>query len=212
MPDKHLYVQFEFYYFLLVIYLKFVFCNYLKDIMLTYIALLRGINVSGQKKIKMADLKLHLEELNFENITTYIQSGNIIFTTNSKNIIKLEKLISDKIKEKYGFDVDVIIKTLTEFEYTLNNNPFIKQKKDPTKIYLTFLHSLPTETNIDQLKLVDYSSEEYIMDGKNIFFYAANGYGTAKMNNNFFEKKLKVIATTRNWKTINKLFELSQSI
>lgn len=175
----------------------------------TFIALLRGINVSGQKKIKMADLKQHFEELNFQNVITYIQSGNIIFQTKIKDINKLEKSISNKINEHYGFDVEVIIKTISELEYIINNNPFIKQKKDPNKIYLTFLHSFPKMENINKLKETNYSPEEYSIDNKNIFFFAPNGYGKAKMNNNFFEKKLKLIATTRNWKTVNKLYDLS---
>ncbi|MFZ1291554.1 MAG: DUF1697 domain-containing protein [Melioribacteraceae bacterium] len=177
--------------------------------MLTYIALLRGINVSGQKLIKMADLKQFLAELNFENIITYIQSGNIIFKSRISDKHKLEKLISKKINEHYGFEVEVLIKTPNELEYILLNNSFIKQNKDPKRNYITFLFSKPLNENVEKLSKIDHMPEEYIIDEKNVFFFSPNSYGNAKMNNNYFEKKLKVFATTRNWQTVNKLFELA---
>jgi uncharacterized protein (DUF1697 family) len=177
-----------------------------------YIAILRGINVSGQKKIKMADLKSHLSELNFKNIQTYIQSGNIIFEYESDDIIFLEDAIKSKINEKYGFEVPTIVITQNEIEYVLANNPFInEQGKDPERIYVTFLSDFPSITNIEKLENFNYSPEEYILDGKIIYFFSPHGYGKAKMNNNFFENKLKVEATTRNWKTVNKLFEMMNS-
>ena len=77
-----------------------------------------------------------------------------------------------------------------------------------SKIYLTFLNREPDADCIAELAEADYSPEEYIVEGANIFFYAAHGYGKAKMNNNFFETKLKVSATTRNWKTVMKLAEM----
>lgn len=176
----------------------------------TYIALLRGINVSGQKKIKMVDLKAHLSELNFKNITTYIQSGNIIFQFLKTETAVLEKLIHEKIKEKYGFDVPVMVKQPSDFKKVLDNNPFLKdEQNDISKMHLTFLGALPADSQIEHLKTYEYPAEFYVLEGLDIYFYAPNGYGRAKMTNNFFEKKLKVPATTRNWKSINKIYELA---
>ena len=147
----------------------------------TYIALLRGINVSGQKKIKMADLRLHLEELNFQNILTH-----------------------------YGFEVSVLIKTPEDLENTIKNNPFLQDSaKDPKYFYVTFLAKAPSLDGIEKLKEKDYSPEEYDLMDELIYVYPPQGYGRAKMNNNFFEKKLKVAATTRNWRTIHKLLEMA---
>ncbi|MBK8944310.1 MAG: DUF1697 domain-containing protein [Ignavibacteriae bacterium] len=179
--------------------------------MQTYIALLRGINVSGQKKIKMADLKIILEELKYEKVQTYIQSGNVIFNSKSNDVKKLAKLISNKIKTQYNFDVEIIVKTPEEFKFVLDNNPFIKQKKDKERNYITFLFSEPEKEYLEKLKEISFPPEEFFLLNKIIFFYSPNNYGNAKMNNNFFEKKLNVIATTRNWQTVNKLFELSQN-
>lgn len=179
--------------------------------MQTYIALLRGINVSGQKKIKMADLKLSLEALSFSDVVTYIQSGNIVFKTAKNSISKLENIIHEMILNDFGFEVPVLIKTPKELRYAIKNNPFDKDNKYEKKLFaVVFLKEKPKAENIAKLKTYDYSPEEYILDDKIIFYYAANGAGNAKMNNNFFENKLKVRATSRNWRTTHKLVELSR--
>jgi len=176
-----------------------------------FVALLRGINVSGQKQIKMSDLKTLSEDLGFTKVQAYIQSGNVIFSAKEKSSKRLEDKTSSAIKSKFGFDVPVIVVTPEEIEYVIQNNPFIKKKKDLEKLYVTFLsENLPAE-NIKKLNAVDYFQEEYIIDGRYIYLFVPNGYGKAKLNNNLFENKFKVFGTTRNWKTVNKLFELSIS-
>jgi len=181
--------------------------------MTTYIALLRGINVSGKKKIKMADLRSHLAELNLQNIKTYIQSGNILFKSAETNQAVLEQQIKNKIEEKYGFDVPVMVKLATDFQRVIENNPFAKDESNDIKcMHITFLGSVPVQEQIDHLATYNYPSEEYVLEDKDIYFYAPNGYGRAKMTNNFFEKKLKVRATTRNWKTVNKLFVMANEL
>lgn len=176
----------------------------------TYVALLRGINVSGQKKIKMADLRAHLKTLPFQDIQTYIQSGNIVFEAESMSKQELASLIEQNIMQNYGFEVPVMIKTPKELENTLENNPFLKDpSKDSKRFYVTFLAQTPIAGLAKKLEEVDYSPEEYVLQKDLIYFFSPQGYGRAKMNNNFFEKKLKVAATTRNWRTIHKLLEMS---
>ena len=179
--------------------------------MLKFVALLRGINVSGQKRIKMSDLKTLFEEVGFQNVETYIQSGNVIFSANEKSNKKLEDKISSAIKTKFGFDVHLVVVTPEEIDHVIQSNPFPKKKKDAEKLYVTFLSENPSTENIKKLNAIDYSPEEYIIDGRYIYLFVPNGYGKAKLNNNFFENKLKVFGTTRNWNTVNKLFELSKS-
>nr|MCU0406557.1 DUF1697 domain-containing protein [Ignavibacteriaceae bacterium] len=162
-------------------------------------------------QIKMSTLKLLFEELRFHNVETYIQSGNVIFSSKEKLPEKLEQKISSAIKRKFGFDVRVMVLTPEEIEYVLNNNPFIKRKKESEKLYVTFLAKSPSDENINKLNAIDYSPEEYIIDGRYIYLFVPNGYGKAKLNNNLFESKLNASATTRNWKTVNKMFELSTS-
>ena len=173
-----------------------------------FIALLRGINVSGQKKIKMSDLKLLIEDLGFQNVATYIQSGNVIFSSKEKSVKKLESKISSGIKNKYGFDVQVLIIKPDEIEYVFRKNPFIKKKKATDKLYVTFLAKKPTSENKKILETKDFSPEEYVIDRKFIYLFYPNGAGKAKLNNNLLESKLKLPATTRNWNTIKTLSEL----
>ncbi len=175
--------------------------------MKTYIALLRGINIVGHKKIKMADLKKYIEELKFSDVKTYIQSGNIIFAYENISIKDLEKNINKKILEKYGFEVTTLVITPTELREVIAKNPF--SNKDLTRVYVTFLSEVPSPNDIEKLKNIDYSPEEFRLEGKTIYFFSPHGYGKAKMNNNFFENKLNVKATSRNWKTVNKLLELA---
>lgn len=174
--------------------------------MKTYISILRGINVSGQKKIKMADLKKLYEDLGFKNIQSYIQSGNVVFEFQETASKKLEEMIFNKIKEHYHFDVPNLVLTPLEIEEVLNKNPFSQHEK----MYFTFLSDLPSTERIEQLKHLDYSPEEYVIIDKTAYFYSPNGYGKAKMNNNFFESKLKVTATTRNFNTVKKLLEMAK--
>jgi len=175
-----------------------------------FIALLRGINVSGQKQIKMSELKSLFEEIGFQTVETYIQSGNVIFASKENSKSKLGGKISSAIKSMYGFDVPVIVITPDEIEYVLKTNPFIKKKKETDKLYVIFLAIAPSDEGIKKLKTIDYSPEEYFIDGRYIYLFVPNGYGKAKLNNNFFENKLKVFGTTRNLKTIKALLELTE--
>jgi uncharacterized protein (DUF1697 family) len=180
--------------------------------MKTFIALLRGINVSGQKKIKMSDLKILFETLSFAKVQTYIQSGNVIFDSHLTDLKSLKEKIEGKIKQKSGFDVEVIVKTPDELEHILKKNPFLKRSnKNPDRLYVTFLADASTADSTTKLKEVNYLPEEYFIDGSTVYLFLPNGNGRAKLNNNFWEKNLKVQATTRNWNTVNMLVELSKS-
>jgi len=175
-----------------------------------FIALLRGINVSGQRLIKMSDLKILFEKVGFKGVETYLQSGNVIFTSKETSTEKLSLKISSAIKKQFGFDVQLIVVTLEEIEQVIKKNPFIKKKKEVEKLYVVFLSEKPLIENMDKLNSIDYAPEEYIIDEKYIYLFVPNGYGKAKLNNNLFENKLKVFGTTRNLNTIKALFELTE--
>jgi len=175
-----------------------------------FIALLRGINVSGQRLIKMSDLKILFEKVGFKGVETYLQSGNVIFTSKETSTEKLSLKISSTIKKQFGFDVQLIVVTLKEIEQVIKKNPFIKKKKEAEKLYVVFLAEKPLIENMDKLNSIDYAPEEYIIDEKYIYLFVPNGYGKAKLNNNLFENKLKVFGTTRNLNTIKALFELTE--
>ncbi len=179
--------------------------------MIKYIALLRGINVSGQKKILMADLRELLS--NFNNVQTYIQSGNVIFESGNQKIKELEQQIHTIILKKYGFEVPVIVKTVKEWKYAFNNNPFLKESTIDTKqLYVTFLSEIPSEENVQIMNQLDFSPDEFIIKNNLIYSRYPNGAGRSKMTINIFERKLNVNATSRNWNTVSKLLTLSSPL
>lgn len=173
--------------------------------MQTYISLLRGINVSGQKMIKMTELKTAYEELKFKNVRTYIQSGNVIFEASEESLEKLSAKIVKKIKEKFGFDVPVIVIAREELEAFISANPFLKKVEDISRLYITILAAIPAEAALKTLSGFSFIPDEFVVLGRGIYLNVQNGYGNSKLNNNFFENKLKVSATTRNWKTMLEL-------
>lgn len=175
-----------------------------------YISLLRGINVSGQKKILMKDLKALYENLGFENVVTYIQSGNVLFETKETTVKALEHKITAAIQKAYGFEVPILVKTTADLQKIFEGNKYVALYGDViTKLYFTLLGETPKMEFVNVLMALDYSSEEFYIDNNTVYFYCPTGYGRTKLNNNFFEKKLKVAATTRNYKTIRKLLELA---
>lgn len=178
--------------------------------MALFLSILRGINVSGQKMIRMPDLKALYEDLGFKNVTTYIQSGNVIFeNSHSKN---LSEQIDKKIFEKYNFNVPVIIRTADEILEVIKGNSFLKEKNiEPDKLHVTFLEKEPTPEHLTKIKDLNYESDRFYISGKTIYLHCPNGYGKTKLTNTFFENKLKVTATTRNWKTTNEILRIMKS-
>jgi len=178
--------------------------------MKTYVALLRGINVSGKNLIKMTELVVHLSSLNYKEIKTYIQSGNIIFKSDAKEIITIKSEIHQLIFDKFGLKVPVLVKTAEEISTVFQNNPFINSNNlDTNKMHVTFLSETPVKENIVKLVESKIESDEFILTEDIIFLYCGNGYGNTKLSNTFFESKLKVSATSRNWKTVGKLVEMA---
>jgi uncharacterized protein (DUF1697 family) len=178
----------------------------------TFIALLRGINVSGKNMIKMNDLVVHIESLGFKKIRTYIQSGNIIFETENQDKKQIQNYIHKKIKDVYGFDVPTLVKSADELKSVFENNPFINGHHiDIDKLHVTFLNDFPSKENVTKLSDFRNLEDQFILVEDVAYIFCENGYGRTKLNNTFFENKLNASATTRNWKTVGKLVEMAES-
>ncbi len=173
-----------------------------------YISILRGINVGGKNKIKIIDLQTVYTELGFTEIKTYIQSGNVIFLSEISDIKLLEENISKKINLSFGFDVTVIVIEKSEFEKIIENNPFDNENAETKNLHITFLHSFPLKSDIEKINNEVFQPDDFVISTKTIYLNIRNGYGNTKLSNSFFEKKLKVAATTRNLKTVRELFKL----
>jgi uncharacterized protein (DUF1697 family) len=179
--------------------------------MKTYISLLRGINVSGQNRIGMPELKRLFESLNLVNVRTYIQSGNVVFDWTEQEPLSLASVIELELEKSLGVSVRVLLREKEEFEKIIGRNPFVNQRKeDPEKLHVTFLSEAPSEINLSKLIPSKDTTDEFIVYGREIYLFCPNGYGRTKYSNTFFERKLGVTATTRNWKTVNALYEMAK--
>ncbi|MEG0917334.1 MAG: DUF1697 domain-containing protein [Myroides sp.] len=177
--------------------------------MKTYVVLLRGVNVSGKNIIKMAVLKTVLIDNGFKNITTYIQSGNIILSSDiGKDVVitKIQQLIYDH----FQLQIAIFCLDLQEMEVALKNNPFT-ENIEPNKLFFTFLNKEPAADLLADLEKIDFANDQFKVIDKVLYFYLPKGMSNSKLNNNFFEKKLKVTATGRNLNTIHKLIDLTKN-
>lgn len=172
----------------------------------TYIVLLRGINVSGKNKLPMQDLRDLLNNLGFENVQTYIQSGNIILkSTESKESVAF--IIKEEILNVFGYEVPVLVKTIEEWQTVIDTNPY--KEVEPKQQYFTFLDAVSKEKTVE---VSNIKEDIYSIINDVVYVNAVGGYGKTKLSNNLFEKKLKVTATTRNLKTTLKLFDLAKDL
>lgn len=177
--------------------------------MKTHLALLRGINVSGQKLIKMEDLRRHLAEAGFENTATYIQSGNVFVDTKETSKAKVADKIKNVIKEKYGWEVGILMLDLAYLEKTVKNNPFLKEPDvDLKQVYVAFLSEKPKPEDIEKFRLFDIQDDVAHLDGDVMYLKYSKGAGNTKLSNAVIESKLKVVSTSRNWNTTLKLLEM----
>lgn len=176
--------------------------------MVTYIAFLRGINVGGKNPIKMDVIKDVFTVLKFHDIKTYLQSGNVVFkSTSMKNpAVVIEKAL----EQKTALQISVFVRSPGELEELLKNNPYRDAKRfKEDYVYITLLSAPPAPVKILQIKSTAVKDEYFEVSGDAVFVYVPNGYGRAKLNNGFFEKKLQVRATTRNSKTVVKMVEMA---
>ncbi len=174
--------------------------------------MLRGINVGSQKRIKMGELIVLYQSLGFKNVISYLQSGNVIFGTNAEGIKELANIIENKIKQIFGFEVVVLIRTPGELAQIVNDNPFLKGKDtNVDKLYITFLSDTPERPLSNQMKEMRNEQDKFILLNREVYLYCQNGYSKTKFSNDFFENKLRVTATTRNWKTVNALLNMAKN-
>jgi len=173
-----------------------------------YIALLRGINVGGRRKILMQNLKILLSGLGFENVQTYIQSGNVIFEAKEEDKDLLVQQIQASISNKYGFAVPTIVIEASDYQKIIANNPFINEQVDIKKLYLIFLVEKPNSEAVETFNQLDFALDEYVIKNKVIYIQYENKISESKLSTTIIERKLTVVATARNWRTSMKLLNL----
>jgi uncharacterized protein (DUF1697 family) len=184
--------------------------------MTIYIALLRGINVGGHNKIKMADLRTMLVRMGLARVQTYIQSGNVLFeSAESKETLRVQ--MEQGILETFGFSISVILRTSEEIEGIVRNCPFseetIRQAEEASEfecLYVAMLPEAPAAEDVEKLRLYVNEKETFEVIGEEVYLLFKESVRNSKLAVQL--TKLGVPMTMRNWKTMNKLVQLSQTM
>ena len=173
-----------------------------------YVALLRGINVGGSRKVAMADLREMFESLGFGRVETYVQSGNVVFDGALSDPVATAATIEAACEQALGFSTDVIVVSGEELAQIVASNPFVKGDQDPgADLYVTFLRE-PQRNPVDKTDLqraLGATTDEFVLAERHVYLRCPGGYGRTKLSNPFFEKRLGAAATTRNWRTVTRL-------
>lgn len=173
-----------------------------------YVAFLRGINVGGKNKVKMETLREICASLGFENVKTYINSGNVVFETAKLDDNKLAAKIEKAIEKEFLLNIKVMARTIAEIEDIIKNNPFEGQFENDKDLHVLFLdEELPKEKR-EMLLSNNNENEMFAVRGREIYYLMRVSFSDSLMGKDYIGKKLKVSATARNWRTVNKILEL----
>jgi uncharacterized protein (DUF1697 family) len=175
--------------------------------MTTYVALLRGINVGGKVKLPMADLRDLVTSIGGDDVQTYIQSGNVVFTHAARSAPKLTTELERAIRDGTGFDVAVMLRTADELRAVVDGNPY--DATDPTKVHVVFLSNAPGDRSLDRIDAARFAPEEMTLRGRELYLHLPDGMGRAKLPTQLGKLGPAVSATSRNWRTVLKLADLA---
>ncbi|MBT9329729.1 DUF1697 domain-containing protein [Paracidobacterium acidisoli] len=174
-------------------------------------ALLRGVNVGGKNKLPMADLAAIFADIGCCHVSTYIQSGNVLFSAPSTLLKKIAKLVQDRIATRFGIQVPIVIRSSEQLADTLRANPFLKMGKAEATLHVYFLADKPGTDAVNGLDAARSTPDEFRVIHQEIFLYLPNGMARTKLTNAWFDSKLKTVSTARSWATVNKLLALMQA-
>ena len=176
---------------------------------MTFVALLRAVNVSGRNRVPMAELRARLEAAGFAGVQTYVQSGNVVFKAASDDPAEHAATIRGLIEREFGGDVGVQVLTATELAQVAAANPFAVSGSDEKALHVTFLEGPAPVAAFGGLDLPAQPGERAELGGRVVYLYLPHGYGRTKLNNAYLERALKTSATTRNWRTVLTLAQMS---
>lgn len=173
-----------------------------------YVAFLRGINVAGKNIIKMEALREMFGELGFQNVKSYINSGNVVFETAKTDDLKLVSKIEKAIEKKFMLKIGVMVRQMSQIEEIIKNNPFDGQFENHKEMHVLFLNEALPKEKTEQLLSNNNEKEKFAVRGREIFHHSKIGFVESLLGKDYIGKKLKVSATARNWRTVNKILEL----
>ncbi len=179
--------------------------------MAIYVSMLRGINVGGNKRMKMEKLREAFEALGLERVKTFIQSGNVVFHAAKASPVAFSKKIEARLVADFGFSVPVVTRTADEMLKAIESNPFLKERGiDREKLHVMFLSDTPAPEALKKLEAFTTAPDRSRCLGKEIYLYLPNGAGESKLMKAPLDRALSVVTTTRNWKTVNALYQMCQ--
>ncbi|HLG63640.1 MAG TPA: DUF1697 domain-containing protein [Ktedonosporobacter sp.] len=179
--------------------------------MSTFVSLFRGINVGGKRIVPMKELKELYESLGFKNVVTYIQSGNVVCSSDDTDMALVSQRIEESFGAKFGFHSNVIVRTAAELQAIIECNPFQGQPaQEANRQLVLFLALQPASTALEDIHQAYSGPEELSLIGRELYIYYPNGVGRSKLTLTLLEKKLKTAGTGRNWNTVLQLHKLSQ--
>jgi uncharacterized protein (DUF1697 family) len=176
-----------------------------------YVALLRGVNVGGKNILPMKDLAAIFVAAGCKDVSTYIQSGNVVFSAPAAMLKKLPAQISASIEKRFGYKVPVVLRSNQQLAQAIAGNPFLKAGQDPKTCHAMFLADTPTAQTAKLLDPNRSPGDFFEVCGGEIYLHLPNGSAKSKLTNAYFDSKLTTVCTVRNWATVLKLHEMSVS-
>ena len=182
-------------------------------LMAVMICMLRGVNIGAHNRVKMEELKALCESLKLREPQTYVQSGNVIFKTDERDLVKLAKRIEGAIEKRFGFQSDVILRSTEELRDVIARNPFAKRRGiEPGKLLVTFLAGDPGEEARELVRAIKCAPDELFIDGREVYINFPNGAGRPTLAWATIPKLLKVSGTARNWNSVKKMLEMAEKM
>jgi len=180
---------------------------------MTVISLLRGVNLGPHRRMKMDALRKVYESAGLRDVQTHLQSGNVVFRTDERDIARLAKRIEKEIEKNFGFFSAVIVRTSAELKDVIRRNPFAERKAiDPSKLLVWFLAVDPGEEARDKVRAIKAEPEELYASGRELYIYFTNGLARPKLSFPAIDKALNTSGTGRNWNSVTKLLELAEKL
>ncbi|RYD57938.1 MAG: DUF1697 domain-containing protein [Sphingobacteriales bacterium] len=177
--------------------------------MAKYIAFLRAINVGGSKIIKMEDLRRMIAAPGIKNIVTYIQSGNVVFEAKEADSAAISKKLEKHLEQQLGYKVEIMVRSVAEMQSVLERYPFKGKEQEGTMQYVSFLSEQPETSRAEELLSFNSEIDTFVVDGPELYTSVVKNGAKSRFEPAFIERKLKVLSTTRNMKTVNKMLELA---
>ena len=174
----------------------------------TWVALLRGINVGGRKRVPMSELRALFERLGHRQVSTYVQSGNVVFRSDGVEPA-LVAGIESALRETFGFDVAVVVRSRDELALVARAHPFAGQETDAARLHVFFLGAAPSAEAVVGFEKNRFAPDALVVVGREVYVHYPSGQGRSKLTIDQVERALGAVATGRNWRTVGKLVELA---